>query len=144
MYRRRLPHWRIDCSVYFGTLRLAKSQPLLKEEERTVVVDAIKEFVGQRYDVWAFVVIDDHAHVLVTPLEVYALEEIVHTWKSFTANRLQRDFERVGAIWQREYFHRIVRDEAELKEKATYIMNIPSKRWPEIQDYKWVGYGPWE
>jgi hypothetical protein len=61
IYHRRLPHWRIDDSVYFVTWRLAKSQPLLKEEERTVVVDAIKEFVGQRYDVWAYVVMDNHA-----------------------------------------------------------------------------------
>jgi len=123
MYRRRLPHWRIDSSIYFVTWRLAKSQPLLREEERTVVVDAIKEFVGERYDVWAYVVMDNHAQVLVTPLELYALEEIVHTWKSFTANRLQRDFKRVGAIWQREYFDRIVR--AEVPERCWGLYSYP-------------------
>jgi hypothetical protein len=38
----------------------------------------------------------------------------------------------------------IVRDEAELLEKAQYIKNNPLKRWPEINDYAWVGFPKWE
>lgn len=40
---------------------------------------------------------------------------------------------------QDEYFDRIVRDEAELLEKAQYIINNPFKVWPEIEEYPWVG-----
>ena len=134
----------MDGSVYFVTWSLAKSQRLLEEGERTVVAEAIKEFAGQRYDLLAYVVMEDHAHTLVAPLDNNSLHEIVHAWKSFTSNRLQREFKRLGAIWQREYFDRIVRDEAELIEKAKYILGNPAKRWPEIQEYPWVGCDSWE
>jgi REP element-mobilizing transposase RayT len=131
----------MEDSTYFVAWRLAKSQHLLRFDERTVVVDAIKRFVQERYDVLAYVVMDDHVHVVVTPVEAFSLQAIVHTWKSFTANRLQRDFGRIGAIWQREYFDRIIRDEAELLEKIEYVLGNPIKRWPGIQDYRWAGYG---
>lgn len=62
----------------------------------------------------------------------------MHSWKSFTANTLQRQFGRKGYIWLDEYFDRIVRDEEEFLEKAQYILNNPAKKWPEIEDYEWV------
>ena len=134
----------MEGSVYFVTWRLAKSQHPLGDGERTIIAEAIKEFDGQRYDLLSYVVMDDHAHTLVAPLETNSLHEIVHAWKSFTANRLQKNFKRLGAIWQREYFDRIVRDEAELIEKAKYILGNPIKRWPEIQEYPWLGCGSWD
>jgi REP element-mobilizing transposase RayT len=81
----------------------------------------------------------DHVHVLVKPAEKCGLAQLVHSWKSFTANRLQRQFNRQKCVWQDEYFDRIVRDEAELLEKAQYIINSPFKVWPDIEEYQWVG-----
>jgi REP element-mobilizing transposase RayT len=138
-YTGKLPHWRMDGSVYFVSWRLAAKQALLQPAERTLVADAIKHFAGERYGLWAYVVMDDHVHALVTPSDGFPLQEIVHTWKSFTTNRLQRDFHRLGLIWQREYFDRIVRDEGELVAKINYILDNPEKRWPDIEEYEWVG-----
>jgi len=128
----------MDGSTYFVTWRLAASQVPLECEEKTLVADAIKHFSGERYQLVAYVIMDDHVHVLVTPTDGISLQEIVHNWKSFTANRLQRNFARFGTIWQGEYFDRIVRDERELMEKINYILNNPTRRWPEIEDYKWT------
>jgi REP element-mobilizing transposase RayT len=125
MYKGTLPHWRMDASTYFVTWRLAASQVPLRGEEKTLVADAIIHFSGVRYDVVAYVIMDDHVHVLVTPVEGISLQGIVHNWKSFTANRLQRNFARLGKIWQGEYFDRIVRDEHELMEKINYILKKP-------------------
>ncbi|MBI4962948.1 MAG: transposase [Desulfomonile tiedjei] len=138
IYKRRLPHWRLDGSIYFITWRLAASQPPLQPEERNLVADAVKDFAGVRYDLLAYVVMDDHMHVLAAPIEKFSLEEIVHTWKSFTANRLQRNFGRTGRIWQNEYFDRIVRDEEELTAKVNYISQNPARRWPELEEYEWA------
>jgi putative transposase len=137
-YKGRLPHWRMDGSTYFVTWRLATSREPLTGSERTLVVDAIKYFQGTRYNWIAYVVMDDHAHVVVTPTHGFSLQQIVHTWKSFTANRHQRDFRRIGAVWQREYFDRIIRDERELIQKVNYILGNPVKRWPDIEEYEWV------
>jgi putative transposase len=140
-YRRKLPHWRLQGSVYFVTWPLAKTQPLLHPEERGLVADSIRHFDGQRYKLLAYVIMDDHVHVLVLPHEEISLEDILHSWKSFTAKRLRRSWKRSSPIWQDEYFDRIIRDEAELIEKTEYILGNPSKRWPETQDYPWVWYG---
>jgi REP element-mobilizing transposase RayT len=82
---------------------------------------------------------DDHVHVLVLPLADHLLQQIVHSWKSFTANGLRKLRERAVPVWQDEYFDRIVRDEADLIQKAEYILGNPVKRWPETEDYPWAG-----
>ncbi|MEE8434528.1 MAG: transposase [bacterium] len=131
-------HWRLGGAVYFLTWRIHKAQHILGSSERDLIVSALRNFSGKRYDLIAFVVMDDHVHVVVQPFEKFQIQEIVHSWKSFSANQMQKKFNRVGAIWQAEYFDRIIRDDTEYFEKARYIMNNPIKRWPEIEEYKWV------
>ena len=136
-YRRKLPHIRVDGAVYFVTWRVRVGQANLSENERDWVVAAIRHFDTVRYDLHAFVVMNDHVHVLLRPLHVHLLEQIVQSWKSFTANRMQRENGRRGAIWQDEYFDRAVRDEAEYDQKRDYIVYNPQKRWPEMESYRW-------
>ena len=138
MYRRRLPHWRLGGATYFGTWRLQRGQPDLTPAERTLVVSAIKHFEHERYELTAFVVMNDHVHVLVTPLGAHGLEDITHSWKSYTTHCFQQRTGRHGSVWLDESFDRVVRDEAELWEKVEYILNNPRKRWPEITEYPWV------
>jgi len=76
---------------------------------------------------------DDHVHVIVQPT-THALSQILHSWKSFSANRLQRVFKRQGVVWQEESYDRILRNRAELAEKITYVANNPGRRWPEVGD----------
>ncbi len=140
IYRRKLPHWRQAGAVYFVTWRLHPSQPELTPDERTIVVAALEHFQNERYILFAHVVMDNHAHVLVKPIHENVLQSILHSWKSFTALQMQRQFRRQRSIWQDEYFDRIVRDEEEFLEKAQYILNNPQKRWPEREEYPWVGY----
>jgi len=129
----------MDGSVYFITWRLHSSQFELNPDERDIITAAVKNFDNDRYDLLAYVVMHDHVHVLVEPAAKCGLAQLVHSWKSFTANRLQRQFNRRKCVWQDEYFDRIVRDEAELLEKAQYIINNPFKVWPDILEYQWVG-----
>ncbi len=138
IYRRRLPHWRMAGSVYFVTWRIHPTQPDLLPEERGIVASAFEHFDGKRYNLTAYIVMPNHAHVLVEPLDDHTLQDIMHSWKSFTAYSFQRNFGRTGCIWLDEYFDRIVRDEEEFLEKAQYILNNPAKKWPEIEDYEWV------
>ena len=76
---------------------------------RREVAAVLRHFQGIRYLLHAYVVMDDYVHVLVELLVGTTLQ--THSWKSFTANRLQKNSR--GAVWQREYFDRIVRDDAE-------------------------------
>src|ERR1700674_4018866 len=114
MYRRRLPHLRLEGATYFVTWRLRKEQIDLSGGERETVAGALRHFDAERYQLIGFVVMNDHVHVVVTPLGTHRLDAIVQSWKSYTANRLQRSHQREGAVWQHEYFDRVIRDEGEL------------------------------
>jgi len=124
--------------MYFVTWRLARSQHDLSSQERDEIVTALKHFDGNRYELFGYVVMNDHVHVLVWPEGNQRLQDIIHSWKSFTAHRLAADSGRIGNLWQHESFDRIVRNEQELYEKMQYMLNNPGKRWPELQSYKWV------
>jgi putative transposase len=142
VYRRRMPHWRLEGSVYFVTWRLDKFQRELEAHERTIIVSSLKHFERLRFDLFAFVVMPDHVHVLVKPYEGFFLHELVHSWKSFSAHRLQRDLGREGRIWQEDYFDRIMRGEPEFLEKVRYILNNPLKIKEQIDEYPWVWVRP--
>ncbi len=137
-YRRNLPHWRVVDATYFVTWRLERDQPDLSCTERSVVADSLRHFDGQRYELFASVVMNDHVHAVVTPLGSWLLERLIHGWKSFTTHELCRSHGRMGRIWQTEYFDRVIRNETELWEKVTYVLQNPWTRWPELDDYPWL------
>ena len=144
--RRNLPHWRMTCRIYFVTWRLHRSQTILQTQERILVGDALRHFDTERYLLGTYVVTDDHVHVLVGPLPGFGLDEIVRSWRSFTANRLQREHARHGKTWQIEPYDRIMRDADErdadeATEQAKDIRDNPFKRWPEIDRYEYTGCG---
>jgi putative transposase len=137
-YRRHLPHWRARGYLYFVTWRVHRSQQDLIPAEKNTIVSSLKHFDGKRYELVGYVVMNDHVHVLVWPEENERLEDIIHSWKSYTAHELQRNFGRRDGIWQDESFDRIVRNEQELREKMQYVMENPLKRWPDEEHYPWV------
>jgi REP-associated tyrosine transposase len=136
-YRRFLPHWRMEGAIYFVTWRLNPGQHPLTAGERTRVATALQHFNGERYTLFAYVVMDDHVHLVVEPLHGVRLERLVHSWKSYTAARMQRG-DRKGRVWQREYFDRIIRDDTEFNAKVEYVLDNPYQRWPGIDHYPWT------
>ena len=133
VYGRFLPHWRADDAVYFVTWRLHHDQEPLIPVERAAIDAVLRHFDARRYKLYAYVIMDDHVHVILEPTPTYTLEQVVHSWKSYSAHLLQRGSRR-GRIWQREYYDRIVRDEADLVEKVNYIVANPERRWPGIDE----------
>ena len=117
---------------------MRRKQGTLTPAERDLVVSTLRHFEGRRFVLHAFVVMDDHVHVVVTPEPGVELEQVVHSWKSFAAWRLQRECGRVGPIWRDESYDRIVRTEWELAQKVAYVLRNPLRRWPEAEHYPWV------
>ena len=89
------------------------------------VEDALLHFQGQRYGLHAWCVMPDHVHVLVTPFEDRPLGEILHSWKSFTANEVNRMLHRAGVLWQRESFDHLVRSPEAFQKFLVYIEANP-------------------
>src|SRR6185436_7875478 len=92
-----------------------------------LVEDALLHFDGQRYRLLAWCVMPNHVHALVETKEGFPLPEIVHSWKSFTANEANKILRRTGDFWQREYHDRFIRDDDHYRNAVVYIENNPVK-----------------
>jgi REP element-mobilizing transposase RayT len=141
IYKRFLPHWRLNGAYYFITWTLVRGQPSLNDDERQTVFNVIRHFKGKRFLLGPHVVMNDHVHILACPISGHPLSKIQHSWKSYSTHVLQRRHGRVGRVWQREAYDRIVRDEKEWTRFSSYIMTNPVRRWPNITDYRWADWG---
>jgi REP element-mobilizing transposase RayT len=93
------------------------------------VVEAMRYFDGERYELYCHVVMPNHVHLIVRPLipDTYPLERILQSWKTFTSREINRLFGREGRLWQEENFDRIIRDEEHLYRVIQYIGHNPAK-----------------
>lgn len=139
---RRLPHVEEPEATCFLTWRLAKGQAALNQEERELVVEVLRYFSEDRYRLLVWVVMDSHVHCVVRLFPDQTLSSLLHSWKSYSANQLQRRFDRRNVIWQEERYDRIIRTEKELMATAKYILDNPFKKWPELKSYSWRGVHP--
>ena len=92
-----------------------------------IVRDALRHFAGRRYVLDEQVVMPNHVHVLVKPLPGHGLVKILHSWKSFTANQLNRRLGRDGQLWQHESYDHIVRGDHAMDAIRRYIRENPAK-----------------
>ncbi len=114
---------RIEESLDQGSGSCLLKEPRLAD----IVENALRHFDGNRYDLNAFVVMPNHVHVLFVLHEGEDLSHVIHSWKSFSAHELNKATGKSGAVWQEEYFDRIVRDERHFSRLVTYIENNPTK-----------------
>ena len=107
-----------------------------------IVVDALFHFAGERYELFAFVVMPSHLHWVFRPLPDWAerlptartdgrvltpRERIVHSLNLFTATTCNRLLNRCGRFWQAESYDHWVRDPDELDRIIAYIEHNPVK-----------------
>jgi putative transposase len=128
--RRNLPHWQLPGSTYFITFRLKSG--IISDDERIIVLDAIKHFHKMRYWVTATVVMPDHIHLMLKPVVSesnagFSLSKTLQSIKGFSAREINKTRGAKGALWQDESFDRIVRDYDEYLEKWNYIRGNPVK-----------------
>lgn len=94
---------------------------LKQEAARSIMVEALHHFDGVRYRLGSFAIAGNHVHVLVLPMGGLSLSGILHSWKSFTSNAINKLTGRSGSLWQDESYDRLVRDADELRRFEEYI-----------------------
>jgi putative transposase len=67
------------------------------------------------------------------------LSKVLHSLKSYTANRINKLLGRTGQLWQHESYDHWVRDDAELERIVAYIAANPVKAGlaERAEDWKW-------
>lgn len=120
---------------------------ILQEQELgDVVQEAFHSFDGERYRLFAWVVMPNHFHVLFQPMDAWTLSKIVGSWKRYTATEIKkwlRARQESGdpgrntlpcgpssepsflsgelPIWPREYWDRYIRNEKHFNAVIDYI-----------------------
>lgn len=92
-----------------------------------VVESALTHFDGSRYHLGRYVVMPNHVHLLVAPMEEHALSAILKSWKGFTAREINRLNGTSGQVWQHESFDHLVRHAGSLEAFERYIEENPVK-----------------
>jgi REP element-mobilizing transposase RayT len=167
-YKRKLPHYQLNNVTYFITLWLgdqsqhfndfldsSKVGPFWLGEDRIakIVADAIRHRDQTDYDLIAFCIMPNHAHLLFasvverdlsrsSPSErtevrsTFPVTSILRLIKGSTARECNKLLNRTGAFWQHESYDHIIRSQKELNDSILYVLNNPVKaglvsRWEE-------------
>ncbi len=96
-------------------------------EIRRIVEESFRNFDKIRYDMHSWVVMPNHAHILFSLKNGKKMEKVVATWKSYTATRINDSVGQKGALWQKDYFDRMIRDWDHFARVARYIRKNPVK-----------------
>ena len=92
-----------------------------------IVRDALFYYDQVKYEVISWCIMPNHVHVLISLLKVVSLSEILHSWRSFSSNEINKLFNRKGQLWMPEYFDRYIRDQEHFNNVVNYIHNNPVK-----------------
>jgi REP element-mobilizing transposase RayT len=92
-------------------------------------------FDKQRYEMQSFVIMPNHVHLLFAINPSWSLEQIVGSWKKFTARKINANRERRGALWQEDYWDRMVRNAGQQWRYGIYIKNNPLKAKLRAEEY---------
>ena len=103
-----------------------------------IVQDALLHFDGERYRLLAWVVMPNHVHVMIETLPGFRLDEVVHSWKSYTAKKCNRLLGQTGAFWEAEYFDRFIRNAEHFRKAREYIEENPVKAHLAAKAGDWV------
>jgi len=110
-----------------------------------LVAESLHHRDGKVYDLEAFSIMPNHAHLVCTPLEeeqgrYFPLSKIMHSLKRYTAYEANLLLGCSGVFWQHENYDHYVRNEAELDRIIKYVICNPVKA--ELVDdwknWKWT------
>ncbi|GAB3793201.1 transposase [Spirosoma humi] len=98
-----------------------------------IVANALHYFDEKKCDLIAFTIMSNHVHAVFTLHSAseakpsITLDKVMHSLKSFTANKCNELLDRTGAFWEHESYDRLVRDRNELCRIVQYILQNPVK-----------------
>ena len=104
-----------------------------------IVKDTLFYYDGKKYKIIAWCIMPNHVHILIEVFNGFSLSEIIHSWKSYSANQINKLLNRTGQVWMMEYFDRYIRDYEHFDKVVNYIHNNPVKAGlvKSPSEYRW-------
>jgi putative transposase len=166
-YLKRCKRYDETGQAHYLTFTCFQNQPFLKgNKARQWLIDSIKSAkLKHSFDLWAWVIMPEHLHVLIFPNEGIRIRDILFSIKEPVARLaskfvqreapefiprmldLQPNGKSVIRFWQRGGgYDRNILSVEELHEKIKYIHNNPVRR--ELitspDNWEWSSYRAWE
>lgn len=122
--RPKRQEFRNNESVYFVSTQTHGRKPFFRHDRwARLMLSTLNHYDGTGYRLHAYVVMPDHLHLLITPLE--AVEKSVQLIKGGFSFRAKRELEWSGEIWQTGFTEHRIRDEEDWKRHLDYIRKNP-------------------
>ncbi|MGZ0707547.1 REP-associated tyrosine transposase [Coraliomargarita sp. W4R53] len=135
-YNERFP-MRMEAWLDRGMGSCLLRQPQL----RRVICGALRHFDSDRYTVAAYVVMPNHVHIVFQPQEGCLIEDIMHSWKSYTSKEVHKLTGNCGELWQRGYWDRLIRSQLHFDRCLRYIRENPADAGLVGAHYTWYERG---
>lgn len=97
------------------------------EEVAELVKNSLLYLAGRKFKLVSWVIMPNHLHLLIKPLDENSLTSIMHSFKSFTSQKANKLLNRKGKFWQEDYFDRFIRNYEHFEKTYNYIENNPVK-----------------
>ena len=91
------------------------------------VVAALKHFDPTRYHLLEWCIMPNHVHMLIDCRDTCTLEQIIRSWKNYTAREINARLGQSGQFWELDYYDRVIRDDDHLARARRYIHMNPVK-----------------
>ena len=99
--------------------------------------DSFLYFHGERYDLRAWAVMPNHAHLLFLVQDV-PMWKLIESWKTYTSKEINKLLGRSGRFWQEGYWDTYMRNDQHETRARRYVENNPvkarlttdAKQWP--------------
>jgi len=157
--RKTIKHYNIQGHAHFLTFSCYRQLPLLnRDRSRYWLINAIEQAKTKySYSLWAYVIMPEHVHLLVYPLEqIYDISLFLKAIKMSVARKakhylqenkqewldkltVKRGSRKVFRFWQSgPGYDRNINTKEELFEKFNYIHNNPVKRELVSAPEEWI------
>jgi REP element-mobilizing transposase RayT len=147
-YRRMLPHYQKARRALFVTFCKLIPTPFTSDARDAILRHCLHDN-GKRYQLHAVVVMPEHVHLLLTPLQddegwACGLPATLKLIKGVSARSVNKMLGSGGPVWQEESFDHILRSQESLEEKLEYIRQNPVRRGlvKKPEDYRWLWVEP--
>lgn len=127
IWRGKLPHWRADDVTYYVTFRHSRA---LDEGERRLLMRQLLRPEGKKWDLLILCILPETTELMFRVREAgsgrpYELSDIVEKAKTKCGTAIIKATGERYPPFYHESFDRIVRDDAELEEKWSAILESP-------------------
>ncbi len=94
-----------------------------------IVADRLHPFDGQRYDLWSYVIMPNHVHVLFTLRDGESLPKTLQGWKGISSRLTHKTgLSELKPFWQFDSFDRLILGPDHFSTVRAYFARIRRKR----------------